>query len=195
MMAKRKHNFNAGPSALPLPVLEQVQAELVDFGGHGLSIMEMSHRTPQFEEVLDRARHAVTRLYGIPATHEVLFLQGGASLQFAQVPMNLGSGGAYLDTGTWSKKALKEANTVGKGLSVWSSAAAGYNAVPAADEALDVPADAPYLHYTSNNTIYGTQYHYRPASPVPLVCDMSSDVLSRPADISKFGLIYAGAQK
>ncbi len=195
MMAKRKHNFNAGPSALPLPVLEQVQAELLDFDGQGLSIMEMSHRTPVFEGVLGRARDALIRLYGLPDSHEVMFLQGGASLQFAQVPLNLGSGGAYIDTGTWSSKAIKEANTIGHGAVAWSSKADGFTAVPQPGEALAVPDGAPYLHYTSNNTIYGTQFHHVPEAGVPLVADLSSDILSRPLDVGAHGLIYAGAQK
>lgn len=194
-MANRKYNFNAGPAALPLEVLTKAQAELVDFQGNGLSIMEMSHRSPEFDAVIEDAKATLGRLYGLPDTHEVMFLQGGASLQFAQVPMNLGSGGAYVNTGTWGTKAVKEANIVGVGHEIWSSAEGGFRHVPQPGTTFDLPEGAPYLHVTSNNTIYGTQMHWTPEVGVPLVADLSSDFISRPLDVSKYGIIYAGAQK
>lgn len=200
-MSKRVHNFNAGPAALPLSVLKSVQSELVDYQGHGLSVMEMSHRSAAFDGIIDAARATLTRLYAIPDTHEVLFLQGGASLQFAMVPMNLGGGGAFLNTGTWTSRALAEAGRVGEAYEIWSSKDAGFTHVPQPDTTLVAPDAARYLHYCSNNTIFGTQYHHRPVAktasgrPLPLVCDMSSDFLSRPVDVGAFDIIFAGAQK
>ncbi|MCB9545750.1 MAG: 3-phosphoserine/phosphohydroxythreonine transaminase [Myxococcales bacterium] len=193
--AERKHVFNAGPGALPRAVLEEVQRDLVDWQGRGLSIMEMSHRSSTYEAIIAEARQTIADLYALPADWDVLFLQGGASLQFAMVPMNLGSGGAYLNTGTWSTNALAEARRVGAAVELWSSAERGFDRVPGPDEVPATPDDAPYLHYTSNNTIYGTQYHHVPQSRAPLVCDMSSDFLSRPVDVAPYQLIYAGAQK
>ncbi|MEZ4470786.1 MAG: 3-phosphoserine/phosphohydroxythreonine transaminase [bacterium] len=193
--AQRKHVFNAGPGALPRAVLEEVQRDLVDWQGRGLSIMEMSHRSSTYEAIIAEARQTIAALYGLPADWDVVFLQGGASLQFAMVPMNLGSGGAYLNTGTWATNALAEARRVGSAVELWSSEATGFDRVPAPEEVPATPDDAPYLHYTSNNTIYGTQYHHVPSSTAPLVCDMSSDFLSRPVDVSPYRLIYAGAQK
>lgn len=190
---KRAHNFNAGPSALPLPVLEEAQRRLVDHG-EGLSVLEMSHRSKAFQAILDEAKERLGRLLDVPDDYEILFLQGGASLQFAMVPMNLGQGGAYVTTGAWGQKALEEARVVGKAHEIWTSQADGFRRVPGAEEKLDVPADAPFLHVTTNNTIYGTQWHHVPAARC-LVADMSSDILARPLDVSKFGLIYAGAQK
>lgn len=194
-MAKRRHNFNAGPAALPLPVLEAAQASLFDFEGAGAGILELSHRASHFEAVINDCVARITELYAIPDTHEVLFLQGGASLQFAMVPYNFGPGGAYIDTGTWASKALAEARVIATAEGIWSSAEGGYRAVPAADDQPKAPEGAAYLHYTSNNTIYGTQYHYVPETAAPLVCDMSSDFMSRPVDVSRYALIYAGAQK
>ena len=193
-MSDRKHNFNAGPTALPLPVLQTVQKELLNYQGHGLSLIEMSHRSPVFEEVIADTRSNLSDLYDIPETHEVMFLQGGASLQFAMVPMNLGSGGVYVDTGTWSTKAAAEAQRVGEATVAWTSADTGYDRVPGRDS-MPQGEGAAYVHYTSNNTIYGTQYSYEPQVAAPLVCDMSSDFISRPVDISGHDLIYAGAQK
>ena len=193
-MSERKHNFNAGPAALPLPVLQQVQRHLVDHRGLGLSVMEMSHRSPEFGEICDHAKRSIGALYDLPDTHEVMFLQGGASLQFAMVPLNMGTG-AYINTGTWSSKAIKEARTIGEAHEAWTDKENGFRAVPAAGQSFDVPKDARYLHYTSNNTIYGTQWHHTPPTTGPLVCDMSSDFLSRPIDVSRYDLIYAGAQK
>ena len=193
-MSERKHNFNAGPAALPLPVLEQVQRHLVDHRGLGLSVMEMSHRSPEFGEICDHAKRSLATLYDLPDTHEVMFLQGGASLQFAMVPLNLGVG-AYVNTGTWSTRAVNEARTIGCAHEVWSGAEDGFRGLPDPGARFDVPKGTRYLHYTSNNTIYGTQWHHLPGAEVPLVCDMSSDFLSRPVDVSRYDLIYAGAQK
>ncbi len=198
MMSNRKHNFNAGPAALPLEVLEQVQRDLVDFDGNGLSLLEMSHRSAAFDAVIDASRQAIAELYGLPESHEVLFLQGGASLQFAMVPMNFGPGGGYLNTGTWSTKALKEARIIhGRDGAdeLWTDAKGGFRRVPGADATFATEDDTPYLHYTSNNTIYGTQYHHVPQTGRPLVADLSSDFLSRPMDLSRFAMVYAGAQK
>ncbi|HWV37667.1 MAG TPA: 3-phosphoserine/phosphohydroxythreonine transaminase [Vulgatibacter sp.] len=191
----RKHNFNAGPSILPLPALEAAAKELVDTKGLGLSVLEMSHRSRDFEGILDHARQTLRRLLSLPDDWEVLFLQGGASQQFAMVPMNLGSGGAYVTTGAWSQKALAEARIVGEAAEIWTDAEQNFRRVPRPDEELVVPAGAPYLHYTTNNTIFGTQWHHVPSAPVPLVADMSSDILSREIDLKPFGLVYAGAQK
>ncbi len=195
-MATRKHNFNPGPAALPLTVLETAQRNLVDHEGLGLSLLEMSHRSKEFEAILDHAKRTIAELYGLPDTHDVLFLQGGASLQFAMVPLNLGAGGAYVNTGEWSTRALKEAQTLhGRAYEVWTSEPAKFTRVPRPDEKLAVPADATYLHYTTNNTIFGTQFHSVPETDKPLVADMSSDFLSRPIDFTKIALAYAGAQK
>ena len=191
----RKHNFNAGPSALPLEALEEAQKNLVDHQGLGLSVLEMSHRTPEFEGILDHAKKTIARLIGLPDTYDVLFLQGGASLQFAMVPMNLGKGGAYVNTGVWAKKALEEANVVGTAKEIWTDKEHNFRSVPAAGTKFHLP-EAAYVHTTSNNTIYGTQWQHTPdVSGTLHVCDMSSDILSRPIEIEKYDLIYAGAQK
>lgn len=192
---QRKYNFNAGPGTLPLPVLEAAQAQLVDYQGMGLSVLEMSHRSKAFQAILDKAKEDLSALLALPEGYEILFLQGGASQQFAMVPMNLGEGGAYVTTGAWSEKALAEARRVGRASEVWTDAPGGFRKVPAEGEALAVPDDAPFLHITTNNTIYGTQWRHVPKSPAPLVADASSDILSRPLDLRSFGLIYAGAQK
>jgi phosphoserine aminotransferase len=197
---KRLHNFNAGPAAFPLSVLARAKEEFIDYQGQGLSVLEMSHREATFEGILERAKSAIIQLYQVPDSHEVLFLQGGASLQFAMIPMNLGEGGGYLNTGVWASNALSEAKIVGDANELWSSQKEGFNAVP--QEIINTDLAIQYLHYTSNNTIYGTQYHHIPQlqqndTPLKtmLVCDMSSDFLSRPVDISQYDLIYAGAQK
>jgi len=197
-MMKRAYNFNAGPAALPLPVLQKAQAELIDFRGAGMSIMEMSHRGKEYEAVHNEAISLLKELMGIPAGYEVLFLQGGASLQFAMVPMNfLPAGGkaGYLLTGSWAEKAYSEAKKFGEVFEAASTKADNYRRIPVAAD-ISYPTDAAYIHLTSNNTIYGTEW---PAFPdtgaVPLVADMSSDILARPVDVSKFALIYAGAQK
>jgi phosphoserine aminotransferase len=193
----RAHNFSAGPAALPLPVLEQIQAEMVDFRGAGRSVIEMSHRGPEVMAVFEEAVADLRALLGIPDNYKVLFLQGGARGQFWMLAANLlgDRPGGYVDTGKWSAGAVSEARKVGRADVLWSSADDGYRAVPQPGE-LDVPTGLSYLHYTSNNTIYGTQFHHVPdAGDAPLIVDASSDILSRPMDVSQFGAIYAGAQK
>jgi phosphoserine aminotransferase len=198
-IAKRTHNFGAGPAALPVDVLEKAQAELLDYEGTGMSVMEMSHRSAAFEGIIHRAEADLRALLGLGADHVVLFLQGGASLQFAMVPANLRAAGAsadYVLSGHWSKAALKEAQKAGRSRAAGSTEASAFDRVPAQDE-LDLDPEAAYLHFTSNNTIYGTQWSIDPEPPagVPLVCDASSDILSRPIDVGRYGLLYAGAQK
>jgi phosphoserine aminotransferase len=195
----RVHNFGAGPATLPLPVLEQVQAELLDYRGSGMSVMEMSHRSSTFERVLEETEADLRALLGLGDDHAVLFLQGGATLQFAMVPANLrpaASSADYAVSGHWAKVALKEAEKSGRARTCGSTEASGFDRVPAAD-GLDLDPRAAYLHFTSNNTIYGTQWAREPEPPpgVPLVCDASSDALSRPLDTGRYGLLYAGAQK
>ena len=197
-MAHRVHNFSAGPAALPLEVLEQMRSELLDFEGSGMSILEMSHRSPGYDRVHQAAMADLKELLGVGDDHEVLFMGGGARTQFALVPANLlPSGGSadYWTTGRWSEMALAEAQKVGAAREAWTDAENGYRRVPAPGE-VEVDPGAAYLHYTSNNTLYGTQFRDVPnAGDVPLVCDMSSDILCRPIDPAPFGLIYAGAQK
>ena len=194
----RTLNFSAGPGTLPIQVLEQAQRDLVDYQGRGLSVMEMSHRSPDYDDIHLGAIGAMGTLLGVPDTHDVLFLQGGASLQFAMVPMNLmGPDGSadYVVTGTWAKKAYQEAQKFGRARLVASTEEIGHARVPHGSE-MDVDPGAAYFHYTSNNTITGTQFHTMPdVGEVPLVCDMSSDILSRPVNVAAHGLIYAGAQK
>lgn len=193
--SKMKHNFNAGPSHLPTEVLEQVISSITNFSGTGLSILEIGHRTPPFEEVVDEARQLIRDLMQLDADHEVLFLHGGATTQFMQIPMNLldeGETVAIAHTGVWSKKAIREAKCFGNVAVVCSSEPENFNHIP---KKLSIPENAKYFHITSNNTIYGTQWHDIPQSPVPLVADMSSDILSRQLDFNSFDLIYAGAQK
>ena len=196
-MGKRIHNFNAGPAALPLPVLEEIQSELLDFRGSGMSVLEVSHRSKGFDDVINEAVERTKRLLGLEDDFSVLFIQGGASLQFCMIPMNLSLEGKpvdYIDTGTWSTKAVKEAKIQGKDVRVLASSEdKGYSYIP---KDFKGNPDASYLHFTSNNTIKGTQWQTFPESgAVPLVCDMSSDIMSRPFDPKPFGLIYAGAQK
>jgi phosphoserine aminotransferase len=197
-MTRRVHNFNPGPAALPLPVLEEVQADLLDFAGTGLSILEMSHRSATYERLHNQAIADLRRLLGGTEDHAVLFMGGGAQMQFALVALNLlapGSYAEYLVTGVWSETALSEARKIGDARVLWSSATTAHTRIPVPGE-FHIEAGAAYLHYTSNNTIVGTQYTYVPAArDVPLVCDMSSDLLSRPVDLSHYSLIYAGAQK
>jgi phosphoserine aminotransferase len=197
-MVHRVHNFNPGPATLPLPVLQRVQEEFLDYQGTGMSIMESSHRSPEFDAVNNQAVELLKELMEIPEGYSVAFLQGGASLQFAMAPMNFltpGTFADYLITGTWSKKALKEANIVGEGRVAGSSEEANFTRIPSANE-LKLDEKAQFVHITSNNTIAGTQWHQFPdTGKVPLVCDASSDILSRRMDVSKFGIIYAGAQK
>jgi phosphoserine aminotransferase len=196
-MTKRVFNFNAGPGALPLEVLEQAQAELLDFKGTGMSVMEMSHRSKEFEAVIQGAEADLRTLLGIPSNYKVLFQQGGASLQFTMLPMNLLPAGAsadYIVTGVWGKTALKEAGKLGKVRAAANTEANGFTSFP---EALELDPNAAYLHFTSNETIHGIEYFTEPTPPtgVPLICDASSDFISHPIDVSKYGLIYAGAQK
>lgn len=189
------HNFGAGPCILPPDVFEAAAKAVVNLDQSGLSILEISHRSKAFDEVMAETKALVTELLGVPEGYQILFLQGGASLQFGMVPMNLlpeGGTASYLDTGVWSKKAIKEAKLFGNVEVVASSADKGYTYIP---REYTVPADSAYFHITTNNTIYGTEIFEIPASPVPLVADMSSDIFSRPIEVSQYGLIYAGAQK
>ena len=188
------HNFGAGPCILPQEVFKQAARAVLDFKD-GLSILEISHRTPQFEDVVEEATRLIKELLGVPEGYSVVFLQGGASLQFAMVPMNLlpeNGFAAYTDTGVWASKAIKEAKLFGDVKVLASSKPENYNFVP---KDYTIPADAAYFHCTSNNTIYGTELFALPETNVPIVCDMSSDIMSRVVDISKYDLIYAGAQK
>jgi phosphoserine aminotransferase len=190
-------NFSAGPAVLPVPVLEQAQRDLVALPGVGMSVMEISHRSHVFEELLADAIAGVRDLAGVPSNYRILFLQGGASLQFSMVPMNLLQGGTadYVDTGTWAVKAIEEARKVGNVTVIGSTRADKYNRIPAQAE-LDVTPNGSYVHITTNNTIEGTEWKTLPdVAAVPLVADASSNILSGPIDVSRFGLIYAGAQK
>ncbi|HEX5828891.1 MAG TPA: 3-phosphoserine/phosphohydroxythreonine transaminase [Candidatus Limnocylindrales bacterium] len=197
-MTDRIYNFSAGPAVLPLPVLEHVQRDLVSLPGVGMSVMEISHRSSTFEGIIAKAEADIRELAGVPDGYRVLFLQGGASLQFSMVPMNLlgdGQTADYLMTGSWADKAAKEARKVGAVHETGSTADTGYNRIPADGEIEPTPGAA-YVHMTSNNTIEGTQWHRLPdTGDVPLVSDASSDIFSRPLDVSRFGLVYAGAQK
>lgn len=196
-MGKRIRNFNAGPAALPLPVLEEIQEEFLDFKGSGMSILEVSHRSKWFDDVINEAVERTKRLLNLGNGYHVLFVQGGASLQFCMIPMNLSLDGRpvdYINTGTWSTKAIKEAKVQGKDVrEIASSEDRNFSYIP---RDFQVNEDAAYLHFTSNNTIKGTQWAQFPDSnDIPLICDMSSDIMSRGFDVSPFGLIYAGAQK
>lgn len=190
-------NFSAGPAVLPRSVLSQIQNELLDYQGSGISVMEMSHRSPAFQSIIDTAEALLRSLLKIPANYHVLFLQGGATLQFAMAALNLNKGGrsGYIQTGKWSEKAYQEARTLGlDAVEICSSAQTGYRSLPSW-EGVDFSA-YDYVHITSNNTIEGTQFQQFPnTGQTPLVADMSSDILARPIDISQFGLVYAGAQK
>ncbi|MDX9872769.1 MAG: 3-phosphoserine/phosphohydroxythreonine transaminase [Clostridia bacterium] len=194
----RAFNFNAGPAALPLAVLEKAQSELVNFKGTGMSVMEMSHRSTEYEEIHNKAIALLKELLHIPADYEILFIQGGASLQFTMAPMNFlpaGKKGGYVLTGAWSEKALQEAELLGDAYVAASAKENKYRHIPKLEEIAYQP-DTAYLHITSNNTIFGTQWHSFPdTGDIPLVADMSSDILSKPFDVGKFALIYAGAQK
>lgn len=189
------HNFSAGPGILPVDVLKKASEAVLDFDGLNLSLLEISHRSKNFEAVMDKARSLVKELTGLGDEYEVLFLQGGASMQFLQVPMNLmkqGGKAAYVNTGEWATRAIKEAKMWGTCEVVATSEDKNFNYIP---KGYTVPADADYLHITSNNTIFGTQYHQWPDFGGLMVCDMSSDIFSRRTDFSRFDLIYAGAQK
>lgn len=189
----KKHNFNAGPSILPREVIEETAKAVLDFNGSGLSIMEISHRAKDFQPVVDEARALFKELLHIPDGYTVLFLGGGASLEFCMIPYNfLEKKAAYLNTGVWSKKAIKEAKAFGEVVEVASSADATFTYIP---KEYTIPADADYFHVTTNNTIYGTELKTDLDSPVPMIADMSSDIFSRPIDVSKYVCIYGGAQK
>lgn len=189
----KKHNFNAGPSILPQVAIENTAKAVLDLNGIGLSILEISHRSKDFQAVIDEAVALFKELLGIPEGYQVLFLGGGASLQFCMVPFNLmGKKSAYLETGVWAKKAAKEAKYFGDAVVVASSADKNYSYIP---KGYTVPEDADYFHITTNNTIYGTEIRTDYNCNIPLVADMSSDILSRPVDVSKYALIYGGAQK
>ena len=189
----KKHNFYAGPSILSEYTIKNTADAVLNFAGTGLSLLEVSHRGKEFVAVNDEARALVKELLDVPATHEVVFLGGGASLQFCMIPFNLlKKKAAYIDTGTWASKAIKEAKLFGEVDVVASSADKNYTYIP---KHYTVAPDSEYLHFTTNNTIYGTEYHKIPEVSVPLVSDMSSDIFSRPIDVSKYDAIYAGAQK
>ncbi|MDP4186841.1 MAG: 3-phosphoserine/phosphohydroxythreonine transaminase, partial [Bacteroidota bacterium] len=189
----RKHVFNAGPSILPQVVRENTANAVLEYNGLGMSIMEMSHRSKDFQAVVDEAVSLFKELLSIPEGYHVLFLGGGASMQFCMVPYNLlNKKAAYLETGVWAKKAIKEAKLFGEVDVIASSADKNFSYYP---KNFSIPTDADYFHITTNNTIYGTEIFKDIDSPVPLVADMSSDIMSRPVDVSKYALIYAGAQK
>ena len=194
----RIHNFSAGPAVLPLPVLEEAQRDLISLPGIGMSVMEISHRSKPFEDLLGRAIEDIRALAGVPAHYKILMLQGGATLQFSMVPMNLlaaGGSADYIDTGSWSGKAIKEAKKVGTVNVAASTKTDNYTRIPAQHE-LKLTPGAAYAHITTNNTIEGTEWKALPdVGDVPLVADTSSDMLSGPIDVSRFGLMYSGAQK
>lgn len=190
---KQVHNFNAGPCILPRAAVEKTAQALLDLNGSGMSLIEISHRSKDFEAINNECIALWKELLGIPEGYHVLFLGGGASLQFCMLPYNLlGTKAAYVESGVWAKKAIKEARLFGEVSVIASSSDKNFSYYPAI---ADVPRDADYLHITTNNTIYGTELHQSIDSPVPLVADMSSDILSRPIDVSKYGVIYGGAQK
>ena len=195
---KRVYNFNPGPATLPLEVLKEAQAEFLDFNETGMSVIEISHRSKPYEEVHNAAKADILELMGLGDDYDVLFIQGGASLQFAMIPMNFASKerpGSYVLSGTFSSNAYKEAQILGVGEVAASTKEENFRRVPRQDE-LKINPNAAYLHICNNNTIYGTEFHYVPdAGNVPLFADMSSDMLSRPVDFKKFSLIYAGVQK
>lgn len=189
----KKHNFNAGPSILPKIAIENTAKAILDFNGIGMSILEISHRSKDFQAVIDEAVSLFKEIMNIPEGYQVLFLGGGASLQFCMVPYNLlNKKAAYLETGVWAKKANKEAKFFGEVKIVATSADKNFSYIP---KNFEIPTDADYFHITTNNTIYGTEIRYDMDSPVNLIADMSSDILSRPVDVSKYAMIYGGAQK
>jgi phosphoserine aminotransferase len=194
----RIHNFSSGPAVLPIEVLEQVQRDLLALPDVGMSVLEISHRSATFDEIIEGCESDLRKLGNIPDDYHVLFLQGGASLQFSMVPMNLlaeGRSADYIVTGVWSEKAVKEARRVGTVKIAGSTESEKFRRVPTPNE-LTLDPQAAYVHLTTNNTIYGTEWHYTPETgDVPLVADASSDIFSRPIDVPKYGLIYAGAQK
>jgi len=197
-MTERIYNFGAGPAVLPEPVLEEAQRDLMGLPGVGMSVLEISHRSKVFDEIIQGCEADIRKLAGIPADYQVLFLQGGASLQFSMVPMNLlpaGGKADYIVTGSWSKKAVKEAQKAGNAQVACTTEAENFSRIPAQGE-LKLDPGAAYVHFTSNETIHGVEWKTEPQTgSVPLVCDASSDVFSRPIDVGKYALIYAGAQK
>lgn len=196
-MSNKIYNFNAGPAILPHEVLVKAQKELLDYHGIGMSVMEISHRTKEYEEINDSAIALIRELMGLDESYKVLFLGGGASTQFAMLPMNLLSKdktATYVETDVWSEKAIKEAKRFGNVHIAASSKDKNHSYIPKLNN-FDIPADSVYLHITSNNTIFGTQWHEFPKVSVPLICDMSSDILSRRLNFNNFSMIYAGAQK
>ena len=193
----RIHNFNAGPAAMPQAVLEKAQSELLELAGSGMSVMEMSHRSKEFQQIIEGAEAGIRRLMGVPEEYAVLFLQGGASLQFAMIPMNLrrpGKSADYVDTGSWASKAIKEATVLGATNVAWSGKGENYRRIPKPGE-LNLLPDAEYVHLCSNETIGGIQWREFPKTSTTLVADMSSEIMSRVIDVRQFGVIYAGAQK
>ncbi len=189
----KKHNFNAGPSILPDVALENAAKAIIDLNGTGLSLLSISHRTPEFESVLNEAQSLFRELLDIPDNYKVIFVGGGASTQFFHIAANFLNGKAgYINTGVWSKKAIKEAKVFGEVVEIASSADDNFTYIP---KDYTIPADLDYLHITTNNTIFGTEFHTDITSPVPLIADMSSDILSRPVDVSKYAMIYGGVQK
>jgi len=198
MKLHRAHNFSAGPARLPLEVLQKARKELLNYQGRGTSVMEMSHRSPEYTEIDRQAKQRLKELLGLDDSHHIMFLQGGASSQFMMVPYNFlqkDQVADYIDTGRWSDKAITEAELFGKVNVPFSSRGGGYRRI-SHDNELSLNPDAEYIHFTSNNTVVGTQFSTEPnGNGIPLVCDMSSDFLSRPINVDKYGLIYAGAQK
>ncbi len=194
-MFDRVYNFSAGPSVMPEEALLRAQKEMLNYGNSGMSVMEMSHRSPVFAEIFESTRQKLREILSVPDTHEILFLQGGATLQFAAIPMNLSRGETadYAVTGNFANKAAKEAEKYCR-VHLAASTVPAHDRIPAQAE-LELSPEASYFYYCANNTIYGTEWHYVPETASPLVCDMSSDILSRPVDVSRYGLIYAGAQK
>ena len=190
----RVYNFSAGPAVLPEEVLKEAAEEMLDYRGCGMSVMEMSHRSKMFDDIIKTAEADLRELMNIPDNYKVLFLQGGASQQFAAVPMNLmkNKKAGYIVTGQWAKKAYQEAQKYGKANKIASSEDKNYTYIP---KGYKIPTDADYFHITTNNTIYGTEIHEDIDSPITLVADMSSDIMSRPVDVKKYGMIYGGAQK
>mgnify|MGYP000877804202 CR=1 FL=1 len=193
----RIYNFNAGPAALPVEVLEKAREEMLDYAGGGMSVIEISHRSKEFQAVNDTAEANVRKLMGVSGDYAVLFLQGGASLQFAMIPLNLrrpGRSAAFVNTGSWAGKAIKEAKITGDAEVIWDGAECNYTRAPQQEE-LRVSAEAEYLHICSNETIGGIRFAEFPITDVPLVADMSSEIMSRVVDVNRFGMIYGGAQK
>ena len=197
MSEGRIYNFSAGPSMMPLPVLEKAAAEMTNYGGSGMSVMEMSHRSKYYDDIINGAQDVLRRVYNIPDNYRILFMQGGATMQFSAVPLNLMVTGKadYAITGNFARNAYKEAKKFGDIHFAATSEADNFTWVPTPDQ-LDIRPDADYFYICANNTIFGTEWHYDPnAGDVPVVADMSSNILSKPVDISKYGIIYAGAQK